>query len=188
MSCGRLPAELFEGKAAALRPPPSGLEFDLVKTRRLNLPPGRVPSTNRARAGQETGELCTVDFAADLLKVHPRTIHRFIHEGRLPAKRIGKAYRIRRADLAELAGLPEAPRPSPATLTAFLDVADVTPEAARLWKRTASTATASRGPTAPTVEVIYDAETRRLKLIVVGLPAAALAFLAQAEIWLQNIR
>lgn len=132
--------------------------------------------------------LCTVDFAADLLKVHPRTIHRFIHEGRLPARRIGKAYRIRRSDLADLAGLPSAPPVPTASLTAFLDVADVGAEAAKLWKRTAATAVASRGPTAPKVEVIYTAETRQLKVIVVGSPAGVLAFLTQAQGWLETIR
>ena len=133
-------------------------------------------------------ELCTVDFAADLLKVHPRTIHRFIHEGRLPARRIGKAYRIRRTDLAALAGLPSAPTEPTASLTAFLDVADVGAEAAKLWRRTVATAVASRGPTAPSVEVIYESDVRRLKVVVVGSPAAAVAFLSQAQAWLQNIR
>ena len=135
-----------------------------------------------------TEELCTVDFAADLLKVHPRTVHRFIHEGRLPARRIGKAYRIRRTDLAALAGLPSAPTEPTASLTAFLDIADVGAEAAKLWRRTVATAVGSRGPTAPSVQVIYEADARRLKVVVVGSPAAAVAFLSQAQAWLQNIR
>jgi excisionase family DNA binding protein len=133
-------------------------------------------------------ELCTVDFAADLLKVHPRTIHRFIHEGRLPARRIGKAYRIRRTDLAALAGLPSAASEPAASLTAFLDVAHVGPEAAKLWKRTVATALASRGPTAPKVELIYESDARRLKVVIVGSPAAAVAFLSQAQAWIENIR
>lgn len=166
------------------------LEFDLVKTRH------RPPSTGDHRAARSEGgdrrvhpgdELCTVDFAAELLKVHPRTVHRFIHEGRLPARRIGKAYRIRRADLSTLAGLPSTPPVPAASLTAFLDVADVSPEAVKLWRRTAATAVASRGPTAPKVELIYEAGARQLKLVVVGSPAAVVAFLAQAETWLQTI-
>jgi excisionase family DNA binding protein len=142
----------------------------------------------RERGDAPAGELCTVDFAAGLLKVHPRTIHRFIREGRLPARRIGKAYRIRRTDLAMLAGLPSTPSEPAASLTAFLDVAHVGPEAARLWKRTVATALASRGPTAPMAEVIHEADTRRLKVVIVGPPAAAVAFLTQAQAWLDNIR
>ena len=147
----------------------------------------RRTTTRRDRASPTSDELCTVDFAAGLLKVHPRTIHRFIHEGRLPARRIGKAYRIRRTDLAAFAGLPSAPSAPASSLTAFLDIADVGLDASKLWKRTVATAIASRGPTAPKVELIYEPETRRLKVVVIGSPASAVAFLAQAQAWLQNI-
>jgi hypothetical protein len=75
-----------------------------------------------------------------------------------------------------------------AALTAFLDVADVGSEAAKLWKRTVATALASRGPTAPKAEVIYDAEHRQLKVVVAGTPAAVTALLSQAQAWLENIR
>ena len=159
-----------------------------MKARRVN----SVRRASSARAAQgdafNTDELCTVDFAADLLKVHPRTIHRFIHEGRLNARRIGKAYRIRRTDLAALAGLPAPPTQPAASLTAFLDIADVAVEAAKLWKRTVAAAIASRGPTAANVELIYEREARRLKVVVVGTPSTAVAFLSQAQAWLQNIR
>ena len=133
-------------------------------------------------------ELCTVDFAARTLKVHPRTVHRFIHEGRLPARRIGKSYRIRRGDLAVLAGLPGlAPEPA-ATVTAVLDVPDVGADAAKLWKRTVAAAIRSRGPTAPKVELFHEAETRSLKVVVVASLPASIAFLGQAEAWVRNIR
>jgi excisionase family DNA binding protein len=41
--------------------------------------------------------LVTVEQAAEELKLHPKTVLRYIHEGRLEATRIGKAYRIDRA-------------------------------------------------------------------------------------------
>jgi excisionase family DNA binding protein len=162
-----------------------------VKTRNVKGPQGprrSSPPPARAYEPRPTDELCTAEFAADLLQVHPRTIHRYIREGRLPARRIGKSYRIRRKDLAELAGLPDAPPAPTASLTAFLDVADVGADAAKLWKRTVATATASRGPTAPHAEVIYDAALRQLKVVVVGSPAGVTALLAQAHAWLENIR
>jgi excisionase family DNA binding protein len=52
-------------------------------------------------------ELCTVGFAATQLKLHPKTILRFIREGRLRATRVGKAFRILRADLDAFAGIPQ---------------------------------------------------------------------------------
>ena len=89
-----------------------------------------------------TSELCTVDFAAERLKLHPKTILRFIHEGRLKATRIGKAYRILRSDIEALAGQPATPerfgdRPAEdARMTCIVDVPGVGPELAQKWART----------------------------------------------------
>jgi chromosome partitioning protein len=44
-------------------------------------------------------ELLTVDEAASLLKVHPKTIRRWCATARLPATMAGREYRIRRTDL-----------------------------------------------------------------------------------------
>jgi len=44
-------------------------------------------------------EFLTVDEAATLLKVHPKTIRRWCASARLPATMAGREYRIRRADL-----------------------------------------------------------------------------------------
>lgn len=40
-----------------------------------------------------------IDQAADFLKVHPNTVYRLIHDGSLPAARIGRAYVILKAHL-----------------------------------------------------------------------------------------
>ena len=45
--------------------------------------------------------LITVEQAAEQLKLHPKTVLRHIREGRLPATRIGKSYRLRAADVDE---------------------------------------------------------------------------------------
>ncbi len=49
-------------------------------------------------------ELLTVDRVAQIVRLHPRTVRRFIREGRLNAKKIGKQWRVRRNDLDTLAG------------------------------------------------------------------------------------
>lgn len=41
----------------------------------------------------------SVQSAADELEVTPRTIYRFINDGKLAAYRIGRVYRIKRTDL-----------------------------------------------------------------------------------------
>ena len=43
--------------------------------------------------------LLSVREVADALGVHPETIRRLIHDGRLDAIRIGRVLRIRRAEL-----------------------------------------------------------------------------------------
>ncbi len=53
-------------------------------------------------------DLCTVETAAAHLQVHRKTVLRYIRDGRLPATRIGKAYRIQRADLDAFAGTPSS--------------------------------------------------------------------------------
>jgi excisionase family DNA binding protein len=50
-------------------------------------------------------ELLTVDRVAQIVRLHPRTVRRFIREGRLNAKKIGKQWRIRQNDLDTLAGM-----------------------------------------------------------------------------------
>jgi len=51
-------------------------------------------------------EPVTVRQAAEALGLHVKTVLRFIREGRLPAHRMGKSYRLRRSDVDAFAGLP----------------------------------------------------------------------------------
>jgi excisionase family DNA binding protein len=39
-------------------------------------------------------EILTVEQAADFLQVHKITVYRYIREGRLPAVKLGKLYRL----------------------------------------------------------------------------------------------
>lgn len=39
-------------------------------------------------------EILTVEQAADLMQVHRITVYRYIREGRLPAVKLGKIYRL----------------------------------------------------------------------------------------------
>jgi excisionase family DNA binding protein len=48
--------------------------------------------------------LLTTREAADLLRVHPRTVQRLVERGQLSAIHLGTAVRFDRADLAELTG------------------------------------------------------------------------------------
>jgi excisionase family DNA binding protein len=48
--------------------------------------------------------LYTVEQIAGLLELHPRTIRRFIREGKLEAVKVGGEWRIREEDVEKLAG------------------------------------------------------------------------------------
>ena len=49
-------------------------------------------------------ELYSVEQVAERLGLHVRTVRNYVRDGRLKAVRIGKQYRISRADLEELTG------------------------------------------------------------------------------------
>jgi excisionase family DNA binding protein len=44
-------------------------------------------------------ELLTVAEVADMLRVSTMTVYRLIRTGELPAVRVGRSYRVKRADL-----------------------------------------------------------------------------------------
>lgn len=49
-------------------------------------------------------DIYTVDQVADILELHPKTVRRFIQEGKLKARKVGKQWRIQKSDLQTLIG------------------------------------------------------------------------------------
>lgn len=149
-----------------------------------------TPGHSRPAAGG-AGELCTVDFAAERLKLHPKTVLRFIHEGRLKATRIGKAYRILRADLEALAGQPApAERAADAAwVTCIVDIPGVGPEPAQKWARTLPAVLQGRRGGGPPLraDVIYDPERSHLKIVVVGSANDTVDVMVLIRAWLDQL-
>jgi excisionase family DNA binding protein len=135
-----------------------------------------------------TNDLLTVEAAAERLKLHTRTVLRFIREGRLKAAKVGKQYRIRGADLDALAGItPSAGLPG-ARVTAVIDVPDVDD---RLRQRlTAALMGAAAMPSARaealSVNLAHDPVRRTLKVIAVGAPGDVAALLTLTETCLEG--
>lgn len=73
--------------------------------------------------------LYTLEEAATLLNLRPQTLRRWIRQGKIPAKRVGKQWRLRRQDL-EQAIQPRTPNAQElngfeqAALTSLTDVWD----------------------------------------------------------------
>jgi excisionase family DNA binding protein len=148
-----------------------------------------VPTPARARASEQ---LWTVDVAAAHLQVHRKTVLRYIHDGRIPATKIGKGYRIRRADLDAFAGVPATATVTAldgARVTAIVDVPGVGPV---LASKIAGAVTNSlysgrdrRGDVH--AEVVHDADDEHLKVIVVGAIADTRSLLGLLEVWLEQL-
>ncbi|GAA1552541.1 helix-turn-helix domain-containing protein [Kribbella hippodromi] len=118
-------------------------------------------------------ELYSVEQVASRLGLHVRTIRNYVRDGRLKAVRIGKQYRISRADLEEFTGAPTPP--------AAADRSDRHVEASSIVHiDSVDRATADRlsthifgalnQPEAVRLraETIYDEDRAVLKVIVVG--------------------
>ncbi|HEY2708119.1 MAG TPA: helix-turn-helix domain-containing protein [Caulobacteraceae bacterium] len=166
-----------------------GIEFEVLKTPHLvhdTLRPSR-----RSAHGRISAESCAVDEAATQLGLHPRTVLRFIREGRLPATRVGKSYRILRSQLEAFAGLPErgaAPREQP-SVTSIVDIPEVDAELARTWSRTVTGALGGRSSRERPIraEVIYEPERRHLKIVVCGAPDTTVNLLALIQVWIEQL-
>lgn len=169
------------------------LEFGVVKSRHL-LPMDTKPKTpdkayHPAPKPQVADEFCTVEFAAGMLKVHVKTILRFVRKGRLKATRIGKSYRILRSDLEAFAGAPlPANAPPKASITSIIDVPDVSPDTAKKWALAITSALNPRGArTAPVrADVIYEPDRAHVKFVVTGAPGDTLNLLGLIRMWIEN--
>jgi excisionase family DNA binding protein len=125
-----------------------------------------------------TRQLFTVDEVAHRLHLHVRTVRRFIREGRLPAKRIGKEYRITRSALHEFAGLAAEPAHSPIARTrqvlvsSIVDVDAINAEdGQRITTLIMAGLNSRRGePDFPRVDSLYDADRGRLRIMITASP------------------
>jgi excisionase family DNA binding protein len=139
-----------------------------------------------------SGPFLTVAEAAERLKLHERTVLRFIRDGRLRASKVGKQYRILPSDLAALAGgEPSAGRGAePARATSIVDVPDVDADLARRLAILLPSvrAGASAAGELMNIDLAYDPARRHLKIVLVGSPAETAAMLGLISTWLQQSR
>lgn len=120
-----------------------------------------------------TQELYTVEAAAERLKLHNKTVLRFIREGRLRATKIGKQYRILRSDLDAFAGVGPAQAAPAARVTAIVDVPEVDED---LLRRITSTVLGAGGGNERrgseiSIDVAHDPVRRTVKVVAVGTPS-----------------
>ena len=122
----------------------------------------------------------TVEQFAELVKLHPKTVLRFIKEGRVRAVKVGRSYRILRSELEAMTGavLGRPGRP-PTRVTSIVDVPEVEPEAAQRFARLLPALRMGREtPEDPmSLDIAYDETRSHLKIVIVGSPADTSAIL-----------
>jgi len=121
-----------------------------------------------------TQELYTVSEAADILKLHVKTLRRKIRHGELQSTRVGKQYRISRQQLEAFCGQELSDEPAPPvgvrrhvfTSTVVAVDAISTDESSRLTNQLMAALNA--GPGNPRVDCLYHPEIGQLKVIING--------------------
>jgi excisionase family DNA binding protein len=129
-------------------------------------------------------EVYTVEQFAERLKLHPKTVRRFIREGRLRAVKVGKSYRILRSDMEAMTGVVPGARPTRARVTSIVDIPDVDPALAEKVARTLPSMRMGQTAHADamSLDVAYDTVLRTLKVIVAGSPADTAAMLKMIQV------
>ncbi|MFJ1645421.1 helix-turn-helix domain-containing protein [Streptomyces sp. NPDC088258] len=127
-------------------------------------------------------DLYSVGEVAELLGLHVRTVRNYVRDGRLKAVRIGKQYRISRADFEALTSLPSADtapgtQGAPAAarrghveVSSIVQIDAIGPDAAsRLSTFVTAGAQAERDTPDPLrVQTVYDKERARMKIVILG--------------------
>jgi len=122
-------------------------------------------------------QLYTADEVAGLLNLHVKTIRRYVRDGRLKARRIGKEYRIARADLDDFAGETrpddtQVPRTRHVIASTIVDVDVISPdESHRITTMIMASLNSRKGEADfPRVDTIYDPEQAKLRVTITASP------------------
>ncbi|MGV9766677.1 MULTISPECIES: helix-turn-helix domain-containing protein [Micromonospora] len=117
-----------------------------------------------------SNDMYSVEQVADLLGLHVRTVRGYIRSGRLRATRIGKQYRIARADLDALTGRPASPSAPGAEVSSIVRLDGVDRAAAdRLGTLVLAGVNTHHDPDRPLrVQTVHDEERHRMTIVILG--------------------
>jgi excisionase family DNA binding protein len=119
-----------------------------------------------------SSDFLTVDAAANIVQLHPKTLLRHIRAGRLRATKLGKQYRVLRSDLSAFAGINKARSASEARATSIVDIDEV--DTVLLQRLTAVLLGASQGKspsgTPISLDIAHDPTRGSVKVVVIASP------------------
>lgn len=129
-------------------------------------------------------EVYTVEQFAERLKLHPKTVLRFIRDGRLRAVKVGKSYRILRTEMEAMTGVVRGSQLKAPRVTSIVDIADVEPEVAQRLARTLPAMRMGQEAHAEpmSIDVAYDTVRRHLKVVIAGSPGDTAAMLRMIQL------
>lgn len=133
-----------------------------------------------------SGLTYTVEQAAARLALHPKTVLRFLREGRLQGVKVGRAYRIPAAVLDAFAGgvlSQPAPHAAPVRVTGIVDIEAADDEAVRRLSALIGAAHLGGGAEPLRIDLAHDPARQSLKVVTVGAPGDVAALLKLIEIW-----
>lgn len=114
----------------------------------------------------------SAEQVADILGLHVRTVRGYVRDGRLPAVRVGKQYRIAEQDLRAFTGVvPDEPASSPrahVSTVVHIDNVDRLTMDRITTHLTAAAVSDSSHPGQLSVHSAYDESACRLTVFVVG--------------------
>ena len=142
-----------------------------------------------------TSNLYSAEQVAEMLNLHVKTVRRYVRDGRLKAKRIGKEYRITRADLEAFAGEvrpaeKEVPRTRHVIASSIVDVDAIsTRESDRVTTMIMASLNARRGEgDFPRVDSIYYPERGRLRVTITASPVLTCELIQMIDVLLKDRR
>jgi len=164
----------------------------LANIKKRSAKPSRRQLQRQTRQAAVSGDICTVGAAARRLELHPKTVLRFIREGRLNATRMGKSYRILSADVDALAGVPARTVSivDSARVTCIIDMPGVGPALARKWATTVLASLNTRDQETSgelRADVVYEPDRSHLKVVVVGSPNDAIPLIRMMKVWMEQL-
>ena len=125
-----------------------------------------------------TYSLYTAREASVRLNLHVKTVRRLIAQGQLPARRIGKEYRITRRALADFAGASATtgadpvPRTRAVLASSVVDVTAISPDDSHRITTLimAGMNTRKEESDFPRVNCVYEVERGRLRIMITANP------------------
>ena len=120
-----------------------------------------------------SSNLYSAEQVAEMLNLHVKTVRRYVRDGRLKAKRIGKEYRIARTDLEAFAGEVQppgkaVPRTRHVIASSIVDVDAISiKESDRVTTMIMASLNARKGEgDFPRVDTIYYPEQAKLRVTI----------------------